>query len=61
MSPWYHSAMAVSSDNKRYFVTISKKDYERLKCVAEKEHRSVSAQSLHFILKGIESSEGKRD
>lgn len=53
--------MAVSSDNKRYFVTISKKDYERLKCVVEKEHRSVSAQSLHFILKGIESSEGKRD
>lgn len=53
--------MAVSSENKRYFVTISKKNYERLKAIADKEHRSVSAQSLHFIMQGIEKSEGKRD
>ncbi|MCM1338776.1 MAG: hypothetical protein NC191_03800 [Muribaculaceae bacterium] len=53
--------MAVSADNKRYFVTISKKDYERLKQVADSEHRSVSAQSLHFILEGINKFEGKRD
>lgn len=53
--------MAVSSENKRYFVTISKKDYERLKAIADKEHRSVSAQSLHFILQGVEKTEEKRD
>lgn len=57
----YNAFMAVSSDNKRYFVTISKKDYARLKEVADKEHRSVSAQSLHFILEGINKLEGKRD
>ncbi len=53
--------MAVSSENKRYFVTISKKDYERLKVIADKEHRSVSAQSLHFILNGMKDFEEKRD
>lgn len=53
--------MAVSSENKRYFVTISKKDYEKLKVIADKEHRSVSAQSLHFILGGMKDYEEKRD
>lgn len=52
--------MAISDKNKRYFVTISKEDYEKLKEVAEREHRSVSAQSLHFILQGIKLSEEKR-
>lgn len=57
---WYHIDMAISDKNKRYFVTISKEDYEKLKEVAEREHRSVSAQSLHFILQGIKLSEEKR-
>lgn len=53
--------MAISEKNKRYLITISKIDYAKLEEIAEKEHRSVSAQSLHYILQGIKNSEGKRD
>ena len=51
--------MTINAENKRYFVTISKKDYERLKKIAEKENRSVSKQSLHFIQLGINNYETK--
>lgn len=52
----------IKETNKRYFVTISKDEYEELKQIAEKENRSVSKQSLQFIQEGIKKykSEEKR-
>lgn len=50
----------IKDTNKRYFVTISKEKYEELKEIAKAEQRSVSAQSLHYILKGIEEFQKKR-
>lgn len=53
----------ISEQNKRYLITISKEDYEKLETIAKKENRSVSRQSLHFIQEGMSKylSEGKRD
>lgn len=53
--------MAVSDNNKRYFVTISKEDYARLEKIAKLENRSVSKQSLHFILKSMNDYEKKAE
>nr|DAD89837.1 MAG TPA: Transcriptional regulator, RHH-like, CopG [Myoviridae sp. ctsip2] len=51
----------IKDTNKRMVVVISKEDYERLEQIAKKECRSVSKQSLLYILEGIKNSEGKRD
>lgn len=50
--------MAIDKEtNKRYFVTISKKDYARLEEQAKKAFRSVSKQSLFYILQGLKRDE----
>ena len=50
--------MTIDNDkNKRYFVTISKEDYERLSKQAKKSFRSVSKQSLLYILEGLKRDE----
>lgn len=50
--------MTIDNDkNKRYFVTISKEDYERLAKQAKKSFRSVSKQSLLYILDGLKRDE----
>lgn len=43
----------ISKDNKRYLITISKTEYEKLEEIANKENRSVSRQSLQFIQEGM--------
>lgn len=54
----YHKDMAIDSNkNKRFFVTISKKDYERLEKQAKNDLRSVSKQSLLYILEGLKRDE----
>lgn len=51
----------ISEQNKRYLVTISKADYDKLEQIAKKENRSVSRQSLQFIQEGMAKySEGKK-
>lgn len=53
--------MAIDNNkNKRYFVTISKEDYERLEKQAKKAFRSVSKQSLYYILAGLKQDEEER-
>ncbi len=47
----------IKDTNKRMVVVISKEDYERLERVAKKECRSVSKQSLRFILEALEREE----
>lgn len=55
--------MAISEENKRYLITISKSEYAELEKIAALENRSVSKQSLSFIQDGIKKYklEGKRD
>jgi len=54
--------MAIDKENnKRYFVTISKKDYLRLEEQAKKSFRSVSKQSLFYILQGLKKDEENPD
>lgn len=53
----YDIYMAINNKNKRFFVTISKEDYERLKTQAEKYCRSISKQSLYYILEGLKKDE----
>lgn len=47
----------IKDSNKRMVVVISKEDYERLEKVAKKQCRSVSKQSLLFILEALEKEE----
>lgn len=55
---WYHINMVIDNNkNKRYFVTISKDDYERLAKQAKKYFRSVNKQSLLYILEGLTRDE----
>lgn len=50
--------MAINSEkNKRFIITISKKDYERLEKQAETEIRSVSKQAVYYILAGLKQDE----
>ncbi len=52
--------MAIDTEkNKRYFITISKEDYARLEKQAKISVRSVSKQSLYYILEGLKKDEGK--
>lgn len=53
--------MSIKDTNKRMVVVITKDDYERIERIAKKECRSVSKQSLLYILKGLEQDEEKRD
>jgi len=50
--------VAIDTDkNKRYFITISKEDYARLEKQAKASVRSVSKQSLFYILEGLKRDE----
>ena len=50
--------MAINSEkNKRFFITISKKDYARLEEQANICIRSVSKQALYYILAGLKQDE----
>jgi len=53
--------MAIKDTNKKMMIVISKEDYARLEKVAKGKNRSVSKQSLHFILQGLKALEEKRD
>lgn len=47
----------IKDTNKRMVVVISKEDYERLEQLAKKQCRSVSKQSLMFILERLDEEE----
>lgn len=47
----------IKDTNKRMVVVISKEDYERLEKVAKKQCRSVSKQSLMYILEALNKEE----
>lgn len=51
--------MPISDKNKRFLITISKEDYARLEQQAKKAVRSVSKQSLYYILEGLKIEEEK--
>ncbi len=53
--------MTISDNKKRYLVTISKEDYERLATQAKKSLRSISQQSLLYILEGLKRDEKNKD
>ncbi len=54
----YNLHVAIDTEkNKRYFITISKEDYIRLEKQAKASVRSVSKQSLFYILEGLKRDE----
>lgn len=55
----YYITMPISDKNKRFLITISKEDYARLEQQAKKAVRSVSKQSLYYILEGLKIEEEK--
>ena len=48
-----------SEKNKRFILTISKKDYERLERQAKLSVRSASKQALYYILTGLKQDENE--